>query len=79
LVKHGETVLIMDRGRPVARMEKAWGGDDPEGRILRLERNGAVTRAHHPLPKAWLNRPRVKPLAGGDILQALLDERDENR
>ena len=38
-VQHGETILILDRGRPVARLESVLGdGDDPEGRLARLER-----------------------------------------
>ncbi len=29
-VQHGETILILDRGRPVARLESVRGdGDDP--------------------------------------------------
>ncbi len=33
-VRHGETILILDRGRPVARLECVLGdAEDPEGRL----------------------------------------------
>ena len=45
-VKGGESVLIVDRGTPVARLESVIGaGPDPEGRVARLERAGAVRAA----------------------------------
>ena len=51
-VQHGETILILDRGRPVARLESVQGGeDDPEGRLARLERQGLLRRASAPLPR----------------------------
>jgi len=47
-VRHGETVLITDRGRPVARLEPVASAEDPgpdEGRIARLERAGIIRRS----------------------------------
>ena len=47
-VQHGETILILDRGRPVARLESVRGdGDDPEGRLARW--NVRVCCAEPPL------------------------------
>ena len=44
-VRNGETVLILDRGRPVARLESVLEGDSPsEGRLARLEREGLMRR-----------------------------------
>jgi len=46
-IQHGETIL--DRGRPVARLESIrGGGDDPEGQVARLERQGLLRRASAP-------------------------------
>ncbi len=42
LVRAGESVVITDRGRPVARLEPVASADDAPGRLLRLERAGIV-------------------------------------
>ena len=43
-LKSGSPVLIVDRGRPVARLEPVMGGPDcdPDGRLARLIRDGIV-------------------------------------
>jgi prevent-host-death family protein len=43
-VKQGDSVLITECGRPVARLESilATASNDIEGRLMRLERNGLV-------------------------------------
>ena len=41
-VKGGESILILDRGVPVARLEPVAGSPDPTGRLLRLERAGII-------------------------------------
>jgi prevent-host-death family protein len=80
-VRNGETILIMDRNRPVARLEPviASGGKDPEGRIERLERAGVLRRGSGTLVREILRKPPPKALKGGDILAALLDERERGR
>ena len=82
LVRHGETVLVTDRGRPVARLEPVASPDEPgrdEGRLARLERAGIIRRA----PEARLDQiAHVQPPApakGGDIVAALLEERRSGR
>src|SRR5258706_4940258 len=42
-VKQGETILILDRNRPVAKIIPA-GATDQDGRIARLERAGLIRR-----------------------------------
>jgi prevent-host-death family protein len=80
-VRHGETIVITDRGRPVARIVSAVIGaaDDPDGRLARLERRGGLRRATAPPPKALILRrlPRSKRSSG--VLEALLEERREGR
>lgn len=79
-VRHGETILILDRGRPVARLESVLGeGDDPEGRLLRLERQGVLRRASAPLPHDVLKAKPPRPGPGASLLEALLAEREESR
>lgn len=79
-VQHGETILILDRGRPVARLEAVRGeGDDPEGRLARLERQGLLRRGSSPLPREVLMSEAPRPADGASALEALLDERQEGR
>ena len=78
-VQHGETILILDRGRPVARLEAVLGGgDDPEGRLARLERQGLLRRASAPLPREALMAKAPKPSGGASALEALLAQRSED-
>src|SRR5262245_1182572 len=80
-VRHGETIVITDRGRPVARLVSALAsaGEDPQGRLARLERRGGLRRATAPPPRALIlaKMPKVKKPAG--VLEALLEERREGR
>lgn len=80
-VRHGETVLIMDRGRPVARLEPALqeGEGNEAGRLARLERAGILRRAISPARSRLLLEPPPKPKKGASILQALLAEREQGR
>lgn len=79
-VRHGETILILDRGRPVARLESVLGEeDDPEGRLARLERQGVLRRASAPLPRDLLMARPPRPSQGASVLEALLAERRESR
>ncbi|HEX9942687.1 MAG TPA: type II toxin-antitoxin system Phd/YefM family antitoxin [Thermoanaerobaculia bacterium] len=79
-VQHGETILILDRGRPVARLESVLGeGDDPEGRLARLERQGLLRRASAPLPREILMAKPPRPSGEASVLEALLAERRDGR
>jgi prevent-host-death family protein len=79
-VQHGETILILDRGRPVARLEAVRGGDDdPEGRLARLERQGLLRRASASPNFELLMTAPPKASNGASILEALLAEREDGR
>ncbi|MFQ5739357.1 MAG: type II toxin-antitoxin system Phd/YefM family antitoxin [Acidobacteriota bacterium] len=80
-VRHGETILILDRGRPVARLASviAEEGAVPEGRIARLERQGILSRARAAKPPDLFGNPRPKALSDASALEALLEERRSNR
>ncbi len=80
-VRHGETVLIMDRGRPVARLEPALheGEGNETGRLARLERAGILRRAIAPARNRLVLESPPKPKKGASILQALLTEREQGR
>jgi prevent-host-death family protein len=80
-LKGGAPVLIMDRGRPVARLEPVTTGHgaDPEGRLARLVREGTVRPGRTPFPKSLLAEqpPRLK--GGVSAVEALIEERREGR
>ncbi len=79
-VRGGETVLIMDHGRPVAKLESAVAIDDAgEGRLSRLDRAGIVRIGGRKLPKDLIRTSPPLPTRGGDIVRALLDERRDTR
>ncbi len=76
-VRHGQTVLILDRGIPVARLEPVAGEEDSEGRLARLERQGILRRG---LSHArQVVRKPLKTKKGVSLLQAVLEERREVR
>jgi prevent-host-death family protein len=79
-VRGGESVLIVDRGIPVARLESAVGADvDPEGRIARLERAGLVRPARRPPASEVLASRPPGARAGASAVTALLEERRSGR
>ncbi len=74
-VKAGETVVITDRGRPVARLEPATVADDDEGRLARLERAGLITRGTGDFTE-FLKLVPVKTTDGRGIVDLVLEERE---
>jgi prevent-host-death family protein len=80
-VRHGETIVITDRGRPVARLVSALtgAGEDPEGRLARLERKGGLRLATAKPPRALIKKRLLKAQEPSGVLDALLEERREGR
>lgn len=78
-VRHGETILILDRGRAVARLSSVLAEESvaPEGRVDRLERQGILHRAQASKASDLFHRPR--PREGSSILHELLEERKNSR
>jgi prevent-host-death family protein len=79
-VKDGSSVLIVDRGRPVARLEPV-GGDasDGEGRLARLVRGGLVRPARGAVPKALLASTPPGATDSASAVRVLVDERRTGR
>ena len=77
----GSPVLIVDRGRPVARLDavKIETGVDHDGRLARLVRDGIVRPGRQRPQKTLVERapPRLK--AGTSAVAALLTERRDGR
>jgi prevent-host-death family protein len=80
-LKGGSPVLIVDRGRPVARLEPVTGGlgSDPDGRLSRLIRDGIVRPGHTAPPHSLFTDPPPCPKPGASALGALIEERREGR
>lgn len=81
LVRGGETVLIMDRNRPIARLEPVHlDSADADGRLTRLERSGMIRRAKKAaVVKDFISRKARPASSGMSLLDALLAEREEAR
>jgi prevent-host-death family protein len=80
-LKSGSPVLIVDRGRPVARLEPVASGPglDPDGRLARLIRDGVVRPARAMPPGAVFTDQPPRPNGGASAVAALLAERREGR
>jgi antitoxin (DNA-binding transcriptional repressor) of toxin-antitoxin stability system len=79
-LRSGSPVMIVDRGRPVARLEAPTSaGELADGALLRLVRDGIVRPARAPFPPAILSSPPPSANDGVSILQALLADRLEGR
>ena len=72
LVAKGETVTILDRGRPVARITRIDGSD---AELDALVASGLARPALAPRPKDLLTR-RL-PVPRTSVQQALLEDRED--
>jgi len=73
----GQTIVVFDRKRPVARIERMGAEEDPDDRVSRLESTGLLRRARNPLSIESLRNGA--PRASRSVVQALLEERRESR
>ena len=80
-LKRGSPVLIVDRGRPVARLEPVTrpGDGEQEGRLSRLIREGFLRPGHAPLSSSLFAAQPPRPKRDTSAVAALLDERRDSR
>ena len=78
-VRAGESIVILDRGTPVARLEPVANDPDASGRIRRLERAGLVRARTGPPPLDLVRTPAPELAVGVSAVQAVLDERRTGR
>jgi prevent-host-death family protein len=80
-VRHGETVIIEDRGMPVARLEPmmSTGNTDVEGRVARLVRQGVLREPTMPPSREWLNGPFPALPDGVSAVDIISEERRNGR
>ena len=80
-VRAGETVLILHRTHPVARLEPLRPDELADERLAELERQGLIRRPSRPMTAEEFQKFIDEPLpdAGVSLLEALLEERREER
>ncbi|HVC61137.1 MAG TPA: type II toxin-antitoxin system prevent-host-death family antitoxin [Acetobacteraceae bacterium] len=80
-LKAGSPVLIVDRGRPVARLEPITGSpqEDPDGRLSGLLRDGVVRPRRSNPPQALFSTQPPRMCGGPSGVNALIMERREGR
>ncbi len=79
-VKQGAPLLIMDRDRPVARLDAVRdSAADDDGRLARLVRDGVVRPGRGFLPKVLLTSKPPRASKGVSAVGTLLDERRDGR
>jgi antitoxin (DNA-binding transcriptional repressor) of toxin-antitoxin stability system len=80
-LKGGSPVLIVDRGRPVAKLEAVVGDEagDESGRLARLVREGVVRPRRRPPVMALFTSEPPGRSSGSSVVEALMEERREGR
>jgi prevent-host-death family protein len=80
-LKGGSSVLIVDRGRPVARLEPVTADREGKqnGRLSRLVREGIVRAGRTRLARTLFTEPPPRPKSGASAVAALIAERRESR
>jgi prevent-host-death family protein len=75
-VQDGQTLLVTDRNKPVARLEPVAQPGSETQRIARLAEQGIVALPKAP-PLSIEEIRRMRPTApGANLLEALLEERE---
>ena len=80
-VKQGESILILDRDVPVARLAPvtATRDQDMDTYLSQLERTGHLRRKKNDLPDNFFESPRAKLNENESIVEALVMDREEGR
>jgi prevent-host-death family protein len=80
-LRGGSPVLIVDRGRPVARLEPVTADTESEqgGRLSRLVRDGIVRPRRGAAHRVLFSSQPPRAIAGASVVDALIKERREGR
>ena len=75
-VQDGQTLVVTDRNKPIARLEPVTSAASQAQRIARLVEQGIVSLPKTP-PLSIEEIRRIRPVApGAKLLEALLEERE---
>jgi len=79
-VKGGSSVLIVDRDRPVARLEPVSGVvSENDHRLARLVREGVIRAPRERASQELFTTRPPRAKKGASVVRALLEERQEGR
>ena len=78
LVREGERIMVMDRGRPVAWLGPCEGEDDLDAELTELRDAGLVRIGSGKIPDEYWTQPKDED-PEGVLLAALLKNREEDR
>jgi prevent-host-death family protein len=80
-LKSGSSVLIVDRGRPVARLEPVPAGpiDEQDDRLSRLLRDGLLRPRKGEAPQGLFSGEPPRLRAGASGVRTLIEERRDGR
>jgi len=78
-VQRGDSILITDRGVPVAKLVPVRLGPGVPERIVGLAQQGLVRLPERVPDVAWLHLPRPTPRPGPSAVDLLLEERRTGR
>ncbi len=74
-VRGGESIVIVDRGLPIARLEPIVAHPDQSGRLQRLERAGLLRIGAEPPPLDLLREPPPPLPPETSAVETLIEER----
>jgi prevent-host-death family protein len=75
-VKAGEEVLVIERGRPIAKLSPATGPQAFSQHLAEMEKQGLVKLGSGKLPKGFWELPRPQDPKGLTVT-AVLEEREK--
>jgi antitoxin (DNA-binding transcriptional repressor) of toxin-antitoxin stability system len=80
-LKRGASVLMVDRGRPVARLEPVTrlGEGEQAGRLSRLIAKGVVRPAREPLASSLFTSQPPRPKGDTSAVATLVADRQDRR
>lgn len=77
-VRGGSTILITDRGIPVAQLSSPASTDGISASAVDLAQRGRLVLPQREPSGAWLSLPAARPTGGASAVAALLAERRES-
>ncbi len=78
-VKHGQEVIVTERGLPIAKIVPLTTAEDLEARRQRLAKAGLLELGTGRVRASLLKPPKGPVDVGAGVLKALLEEREEGR
>ncbi len=79
LVQAGQSIIITDRGVPVARLEPVQLGPGVPPRMIALAQQGLVRLPKQQPDASWLDAPRIRVTEGLAPSEIVMEERREGR